>query len=102
MSRLPHCLGNRFTDGGTVVSTTHRPRTTPQKHYFSAAGTHFCWRLSKPPGLGRLEGSGKLKKLIYVIRSRIRDLPHCSIVPQPLCYLIVIIIIAEYYLNGKC
>jgi hypothetical protein len=29
-------------DGGKVVSPTHRPRSTPQKHYFSASGTHFC------------------------------------------------------------
>jgi hypothetical protein len=35
-------LDNRLTDGGTFVSPTHRPRSTPQKHYFSASGTHFC------------------------------------------------------------
>jgi hypothetical protein len=35
-------LDNRFTDGGEVVSPTHRLRSTPQKHYFSASGTHFC------------------------------------------------------------
>jgi hypothetical protein len=28
----------------------------PQKHYFSASGTHFCHRLSKPKGLVRSEG----------------------------------------------
>jgi hypothetical protein len=42
MLRIPHCLGNLLTDGGTVVSPTHRPRSTPQKHYFSASDTHFC------------------------------------------------------------
>jgi hypothetical protein len=31
-----------LTDGGKVVSHTHRPRSAPQKHYFSASGTHFC------------------------------------------------------------
>jgi hypothetical protein len=38
----PHCLGNGLTDGGKVVSPAHRPRCTPQKHYSSASGTHFC------------------------------------------------------------
>jgi hypothetical protein len=36
MLRIPHCLDNRLTDGGKVVSPTHRPRSTPHKHYFSA------------------------------------------------------------------
>jgi hypothetical protein len=40
--RNPHCLDNRFTDGGKVVSPAHRPRSTPQKHYSSASATHFC------------------------------------------------------------
>jgi hypothetical protein len=39
---LQHCLDSRLTDGGKVVSPTHRPHSTPQKHYFSASGTHFC------------------------------------------------------------
>jgi hypothetical protein len=37
-------------------------RSTPQKHYFSASGTHFCWRLSKPQGLAWPEGIGKSKR----------------------------------------
>jgi hypothetical protein len=31
----------------------------------------------------RLEGLGKLKKKIHLIGTRSRDLPACSIVPQP-------------------
>jgi hypothetical protein len=31
----------------------------------------------------RLEGLGKLKKKIHLIGTRNRDLPACSIVPQP-------------------
>jgi hypothetical protein len=31
-SRLPHFLDNRPTDGGEVVSLTHRPPFTPQKN----------------------------------------------------------------------
>jgi hypothetical protein len=38
MLRIPHCLDNLLTD----VIPTHRPRSTPQKHYFHASGTHFC------------------------------------------------------------
>jgi hypothetical protein len=34
MLRIPHCVDNRFTDGGKVVSPTHRPHFTPQKHYY--------------------------------------------------------------------
>jgi hypothetical protein len=43
MSNIPHCLDSRLTGGGklSVVSLTHRPRSTPQKHYFSASGTYF-------------------------------------------------------------
>jgi hypothetical protein len=62
MLRIPNCLDNRITDGGKVVSSTHRPRSTPQKHYFSAFGTHFCQRMSKPQVLMRPEGVGSLKK----------------------------------------
>jgi hypothetical protein len=40
----------------------HRPRSTPHKNYLYASGTHFCQRLSKPQGLVRPEGIGKLKK----------------------------------------
>jgi hypothetical protein len=40
---IPHCLDNLFTDGSKVVSPMHRPRSTPQEHYyFSVSGTRFC------------------------------------------------------------
>jgi hypothetical protein len=43
MLRIPHCLDNRPTDGGKVLSLTHLPHFTPQKHYyFYVSGTHFC------------------------------------------------------------
>jgi hypothetical protein len=42
MLRIPHYLDNRLTDGGKVVSPTHRPRFTPQKHYyFSVSVNHL-------------------------------------------------------------
>jgi hypothetical protein len=31
-SRFPYFLANRFTDGGDVVSLTHRPRFTLEKY----------------------------------------------------------------------
>jgi hypothetical protein len=34
MLRIPRCLDNRFTDGAEVVRLTHRPHSTPQKHFF--------------------------------------------------------------------
>jgi hypothetical protein len=41
----------------------HRQRSTPQKHYFPTSGTRLFLRLSKPQGLMRPEGLGKLKKI---------------------------------------
>jgi hypothetical protein len=35
---------------------------SPETFSFSDFGTHFCWRLSRPLGLVRLEELGKLKK----------------------------------------
>jgi hypothetical protein len=69
MLRIPHCLDSRLTDGGEV-SPMHLPRSTPQKLYFCASGTHLCYRLSKPPGLARPEGLGKTKKCIHHIGNR--------------------------------
>jgi hypothetical protein len=42
MLRIPQCPDNRLTDGGEVVSPTHRPRFIAQKHYLHVSGTHFC------------------------------------------------------------
>jgi hypothetical protein len=56
MLRIPYCLDNQLTDGDKA-----RPCSTHQKNDFSASGTHFCQRLSKPQGLVRPEGLGKLK-----------------------------------------
>jgi hypothetical protein len=40
MSRLPHCLDNRLTDGGKIASLTRRPRFIPRNLpvLFSATG----------------------------------------------------------------
>jgi hypothetical protein len=86
MFRIPHCLDIRLTDGGKVVSPTHRPRSNPQKQYFSASSIHICQGLSEPQSLVQLKVLGKLKKLIHLIWFRTRDLQACSIVSQPLRY----------------
>jgi hypothetical protein len=81
MLMILHYLHSRLTDGGKVVGPTHRPRSTLQKHDFSASGTHICYRLSKPQGLVRPEGLGKLKNFIDLLRFRTGDLPSSSIEP---------------------
>jgi hypothetical protein len=41
MLRITHCVDNRLIDGGKVVSLTHPPHFTPQKHYYSnVSGIH--------------------------------------------------------------
>jgi hypothetical protein len=39
MLMIPHYLDNRLADGSKVVDLTHRPRSIPQLHKFSASGT---------------------------------------------------------------
>jgi hypothetical protein len=51
--------------------------------FLSVSGTHFSYRLSNLQGLVRLQGLGKLIKFDDLIRSETRNLPACSIVPQP-------------------
>jgi hypothetical protein len=84
--RIKHWLYSRLIDGGKVVIPTHRPRSTPHKHYFSASGVHLCQRLSKPQGLVRLEGLDKLKKFIHLIQSQALDLPACSSASPRACF----------------
>jgi hypothetical protein len=69
MLRIPHCLDSRLTDGGKVVSSMHWSRSVPQKHYFHASGTYFCYKQSEPQDLVHMERLGKLKKFVQVIGS---------------------------------
>jgi hypothetical protein len=79
---MPLCLDSRLTDGGKVVSPTHRPRSTPQKHYFlfliliSLRG-----RVNSRVQCGRKDYV-HWKKCIHLIGSRTLDLPASNIVPS--------------------
>jgi hypothetical protein len=76
-------------DAGKVVSVTLWPCSTPPETFFFVSGTHIYKKLSKLQGLVQLEGLGQLTKFSYLVRSRTRDLPACSIVPQPIRYLVL-------------
>jgi hypothetical protein len=86
MLRIPYSLDNRLTDKSEIASLANRPRSILQKHFKILFGIHFCERLTKYQVLVRPEQLGKLMKLSYHIFFRTRDLPACSIVPQPLRY----------------
>jgi predicted RNA-binding protein with PUA-like domain len=89
MLRFLQCLDSRFTDGSKVVSLAHRPRSTPQKHNFSASDSNFCSTLSKLRDLVRLKVLSNLKT-INLIGSRTSVFPACSIVSQLLQVVFVI------------
>jgi hypothetical protein len=78
-SRLPRFLDNQPTDGGEVVSLTRRPPFTPSK----IPSTHFCKRLSRTQGHSATGRIRSIEKSNGLIGNRTRDIPTCSIVPQP-------------------
>jgi hypothetical protein len=43
MFRIPHCLDSGLTDDGKVVSPTHPPHFTPQKHYYFGLSFMVCF-----------------------------------------------------------
>jgi hypothetical protein len=73
------CLGNWLTDGVEVVSFTHRPPFTAKK----IPGTYFCQSLSRPQNHSEAKRIRTIKKSNDLIGTRTRDLPACSIQPQP-------------------
>jgi hypothetical protein len=46
MLTIPHCVNNRPTDDGGVVSLTYRSRSTPHRHF--VFDIHRYYRLSEP------------------------------------------------------
>jgi hypothetical protein len=78
-SRLPHFPDNRLTDGGEVVRLTCRRSFTPKK----IPNTHFYYRQSRTRGHSVAGRIRSIEKSNDLIGNRIRDLPACSIVPQP-------------------
>jgi hypothetical protein len=66
-----------------VMSASRTGRTIlPINIFNSVSGSHLYQRLSKPQGLVRLEGLGKLIKMIHLKLSGPRDPPACSVVPN--------------------
>jgi hypothetical protein len=80
MLRIQHCLGNWLTDGGKDVSLKHRPRISPQEHFFSLSFWYsFLLEAEWTPGPS---AAGRIRYIekIHLIGSQSRDFPACSIV----------------------
>jgi hypothetical protein len=74
MSRIPHFVDSRLTDGGEVVSLTRRPPFTPRK----IPRTHFCSSLSRnifksdttlPPGVFVSSPGSSFTRLLRAVPS---------------------------------
>jgi hypothetical protein len=57
---------------------------------FTISSINFCSKLSNSEGLLQLEGLCKLKEINDLFGTRTRNLPACSIVPQPSTLLIAL------------
>jgi hypothetical protein len=76
MLRIPHCLDNRLTDCGKVVTLTRRPPSTPKKHFLVLISDRGC----QPQGhsvAGRITLIEK-RQFNDLIGTRSHDLPVCS------------------------
>jgi hypothetical protein len=82
MSRLPHFLDNRLTNGGGVVSPMHWLLFTPRK----SPHTHICQRLSQPSH-SATRRIRSIEKSNDLLGNQNHDLLACSIVPQPIILL---------------
>jgi hypothetical protein len=71
-----YCLDNRLT--AVRLSALRSGGALPSER---SSGAHFCYRVSKPQGIVRLE-LGKLKKCNDFIGIRTCGLPACSTAPQ--------------------
>jgi hypothetical protein len=68
MLRISNCLDYRLTDGGKVVSPTHRPQFTPQKrYYFYVCGTDNkikTWKKKTQMGRNRYRWESTLRWIV--------------------------------------
>jgi hypothetical protein len=74
MLRIPHCIDNGLTDGGKVVSPTHRPLLYSPETLFLFFWYSFLLEAELTPGPSAPEGLGKLIKIIHLIGSQTCDL----------------------------
>jgi hypothetical protein len=79
MLRIPHCI----LQVAVNLSALYTDRTVLLRNIiFSASGTYFCSRLSKPQGLWRLDRLGNLRKKIHSLHQvsnlRLSGLQHSS------------------------
>jgi hypothetical protein len=87
MSKLPHFLENRLTDGGEVVSLTHFPPRPLLPGRFLVLFS--VKRLSRTQGYSAAGRIRSIEKSYDLIKNQTRDLPDRSIVPQPTMLLFV-------------
>jgi hypothetical protein len=78
VSRLPHFLDKRLTDGGEVVSYTRRPLFTPRK-----IPSFFCQTLRRSQGHSAVGNNKSIEESGALIGKRTHNSPACSILPQP-------------------
>jgi hypothetical protein len=80
MSRLPHFLDIRLTDGSEIVSHTPRPPFLPPGRFLVLISVKRLSRLQGHSAAGRIRSNEKSKDLIG---NRSRCFPASSIVSQP-------------------
>jgi hypothetical protein len=86
MLMTPHFLDHRMTDGGQVVSLTHRRHLVTKIFIFQFMVLIFV-KWSKPQVLVRLQGLRKLKKFIHFMGSQTCELITDKVIPQQKLFL---------------
>jgi hypothetical protein len=78
MLRIPHWLDNPLIDGGKVVSPTNRPRSTPEKLFFSAAElSEQCGRKNKANWKNWFTSSGAEPATFRLVAQCFNQLRYC-------------------------
>jgi hypothetical protein len=87
MLRIPHCLDNRLRDDGKTVRNTHRPSSTPPKHYFLCFWYSFLLEAEWTPGpivAGRVRLIEEIHSDYRISNPRPSGLQHCALTTTPL------------------